>query len=135
MQPEDRYDSLFQFYGEQNGVNWRLLKAQVKQESNFNPNALSKVGAEGLAQFMPQTFREWALKLKIQHPDPCDPEHSIQCQAAYMKWLFDRLDGNMDRVLGAYNYGIGHELKRDPWPQETIDYVRKIEATLRGYFH
>ncbi len=135
MKPDARYDSLFQFYGEKYNVDWRWLKAQVKAESGFDPNALSSVGAEGLAQFMPATFREWAVKLKIQHPDPCDPEHSIQCQAAYMRWLLDRLDGNWERALGAYNYGIGHELRRDPWPQETIDYVRKIEETMRGYFH
>lgn len=133
MKVEDRYDSLFQFYGGHSNVDWKLLKAQVAAESNFNPDALSPVGAEGLAQFMPATFREWAVKLKIKHPDPCDPEHSIACQAAYMRWLLDRLDGNMDRALGAYNYGIGHELRRDPWPQETIDYVKKIEATRQGY--
>ncbi len=58
MNAEDRYDSLFQFYAGQKAIDWLLLKAQVKRESAFDPNARSPVGAVGLAQFMPATWDE-----------------------------------------------------------------------------
>ena len=55
----DKYDGLFKKYGAANNIDWLLLKAQVKAESNFNPNAKSPVGALGLAQFMKATWLEW----------------------------------------------------------------------------
>lgn len=109
MQREDRYDSLFKYYGDLYGVDWTLLKAQVKVESNFNPRAVSKVGAKGLAQFMKATWYEWAGD---GEDDVFNPEHSIKAQARYMAWLIKKMakisEKNKIRLaLACYNYGIG----------------------------
>lgn len=133
MKAEDKYDSLFQFYGALNDIDWRLLKAQVKQESQFDPMARSGAGACGLAQFVAATFTEWANKCHIASPNPYNPEHSIQCQAAYMRWLLDDFQNNLDRALGAYNFGIGNEMQHKPWPSETVNYVKHIKEYYEEY--
>lgn len=134
MPAENRYDSLIQFYAERNDFKpWLVLKAQIKAESSFNPMARSMAGACGLAQFMPGTFAEWSSKLLIASPNPYNPEHSIQCQAAYMRWLLDQFAGNMDRTIGAYNFGIGNEMLHKPWPLETVKYLARIKGYFREY--
>lgn len=116
MTPESRYDSLFQFYAQEHNIpDWRLLKAQVKAESNFNPTARSVDGALGLAQFMPLTFNDWARRLFIPNPNPYNPEHSIWCQAAYMRWLMDQFPHNGDKALAAYNFGVGRVHNIPSW--------------------
>ena len=133
MPAENRYDSLIRFYAERHDMSWLLLKAQIKAESAFNPMARSSAGALGLAQFMPATFAEWATNLLIASPNPYNPEHSIQCQAAYMRWLLDQFAGNRERAIGAYNFGVGNEHKRKPWPQETVMYLARVKTYLREY--
>ena len=134
MTADDRYDSLIQWYAAEHDIDqWQLLKAQVKRESSFNPIALSGAGAMGLAQFMRPTFDEWALKLRIRIANPYNPEHSLQCQAAYMRWLLDQFANNKDRAFGAYNFGVGHEQRHDPWPTETVNYVRDIRKFFTEY--
>jgi soluble lytic murein transglycosylase-like protein len=128
MKSADRYDSLIQFYAEGAGLDWKLLKAQIRAESAFDPNAISSVGAEGLAQFMPATFREYAQKLHLQNPSAFNPEHVIACQAIYMKWLLGQFGGDPVHALAAYNFGIGRVKRGDPWPEETRQYVKKIMA-------
>jgi len=133
MKRSDRYDSLFHYYAEQNDVPWLLLKSQVKAESNFDPLAMSPVGASGLAQFMPKTFNEWVTKLNIHSPNPFNPEHSIQCQAAYMRWLMDQFPGELDRAIASYNFGVGNEHNHRPWPVETVNYVKRVNRYLAEY--
>ena len=71
MEIDGRYDSLLFYYGLKFNYDWMLLKAQVKQESRFNPDAINKGSqAKGLGQIIPGTFNEWAGKLKIKNPDP-----------------------------------------------------------------
>jgi len=128
----DRYDSLLQHYGDKYGVAWKLLKAQVRAEANFDPNAASSAGAIGLAQFMAPTFTEWADKLHIIHPNRYNPEHSIWCQAAYMAHLLEHFDST--RVaLAAYNFGMGHVARGYPWPKETVDYIDRIASYYSQY--
>lgn len=140
MIPNDRYNSLFQFYAERYNGDWLKLKAQGRAESNLKPDAVSHVGAMGIMQFMPPTFDEWQMKLQIKHADPYNPEHSIWCGAAYMEWLLARFDGDYRDAWAAYNWGIGHvrkfkEINPDGWwvahaPKETRDYVERIESYL-----
>ncbi len=134
MRIEDRYDSLIRYYAEINNfAPWLVLKAQIKAESGFNPMARSFAGATGLAQFMPTTFMEWSARLLIASPNPYNPEHSIACQAAYMRWLLDQFAGNLDRALGAYNFGVGNEQLHKPWPLETVKYLARIKTYFREY--
>lgn len=132
MKLEERYDSLFQFYGESYEQDWKNLKAQGMAESNLNPVARSRVGAMGLMQFMPATFDEWATRLHLHHPDAFNPEHSIHCASAYMAALLSRYGANYDNAWSAYNWGMGNV---DKWltgeiasrPLETREYVSRIK--------
>lgn len=139
MQKEDRYDSLFVHYTEGKDVDWKLLKAQVRQESAFNPKAVSSVGAMGLAQFMPATWREWGEGI------PTNPEESIKAQAKYMAWLLQKFNWEMEWALAAYNWGIGNVQKlkarrrgsfvelMSEMPEETVDYVDRILTYHKQY--
>jgi soluble lytic murein transglycosylase-like protein len=153
MDSNDRYDSLFQFYSEVVGVDWLLMKAQVKQESGFDPNVSSKAGAIGLAQFMPRTFMEWKVKMpdtfamhtgENQLNDARDPEDSIRLQSGYMASLLKRYSGLNTFALAAYNWGMGNvdklfaqshdwQIVKSQAPQETQDYPDKILASYNEY--
>lgn len=150
MKKDDRYDSIIKFYAEEagfNGKDWLRFKAQIRAESNFDPDAISPVGAKGLAQFMDPTWKEWKDGTpgiqeqagKIGLINPFDPEDAIRSQIAYMKWLL-RLVSSWDCAFAAYNWGIGNMLRviRDPaWlilvPRETRDYVLRIQEFYDQY--
>lgn len=139
MHANDRYDSLFVFYGEEYEVDWKLLKAQVRAESNFDPYAKSPAGAIGLAQFLPATFNEFGKG------SPTSSEESIKAQALYMAWLLDRFDGDVSLALAAYNFGIGNVRKlrnrhgpnyeqiEPHLPDETRQYVGRITTFYAEY--
>ena len=152
MKPDDRYDSLLQFYGEKHGVNWRFLKAQLKQESAFDPDAKSRAGARGLAQFMRRTWEEWkdgspgiqdAPPIDLVMLDPRDPEDSINAQAAYMAWLLKLFDGAFEIALAAYNAGPtfvrklawadGYRSIAARLPKETRIYVPRVMGYFSSY--
>jgi soluble lytic murein transglycosylase-like protein len=126
---ENKFDSLFKQYGEEFHIDPLLLKAQVKQESNFNPNAVNKIsGAKGLAQFMDKTWEEWCdlvpgIQKSIDHYDPFNPDQAIHAQSAYMAFLAKLINQKLSQTmsekdylyhwaLAAYNWGIGNILGR-----------------------
>lgn len=92
------------------------LAAQVHQESGWRPEAISRSGAVGLAQFMPATARWWCELngLDLQACQPRNPSWALRAMVGYDKWLFDRTPQNYsqrDRMwvaLRAYNGGLGH---------------------------
>lgn len=93
--------------------------AQIHQESGWNPEAVSRVGAVGMAQFMPATARWWceANGLSAAECQPTNPTWAMRALVGYDRWLFDRVRGpsEFDRLwaaLRAYNGGLGH------WQQE-----------------
>ncbi len=102
------FDNLVQKYSEKYGFDWRLIAAQMFQESGFDPGAKSHTGARGLMQLMPRTARSLGVE-KID-----DPDGSILAGIKYMDWLRDRFDDRLalsERLwfsLAAYNAGIGH---------------------------
>jgi len=104
-----------------------LLAAQLHQESRFNPNAVSKAGARGIAQFMPGTAAAYGLR------DPHDPAASIDAQAHLMRDLLRRF-GAVPLALAGYNAGPA-PVERcgcvPPYP-ETQQYVTTILALMRG---
>lgn len=108
-------------------VSAALLAAQLMAESNFNPFAVSPVGAQGIAQFMPATAASYGLE------DPFDPVAAIEAQAHLMADLIRRL-GSPELALAGYNAGPGAvEGCRcvPPYP-ETRAYVSRILALLGG---
>ncbi len=102
------YDELVRKYSDRYGFDWRLVTAQMYQESKFNPKAKSHIGARGLMQLMPRTAKEMGVK------DISDPASSIRGGVKYLDWLRDRFNADLpisDRLwftLAAYNAGAGH---------------------------
>jgi membrane-bound lytic murein transglycosylase F len=105
------YDSLF--IREAAGIDWdwRLLAAQVAQESRFDPNARSWMGAEGLLQLMPRTARELGVR------NPADPEQNVGGGVRYLAWLsglwareIEDPGQRLKFILASYNAGRGHVL-------------------------
>ena len=108
-------------------VSAALLAAQLMAESNFNPNAVSPAGAQGIAQFMPATAASYGLD------DPFDAIASIEAQARMMGALLKQF-GSVELALAAYNAGPGAVAACDcvpPYP-ETQAYVARILALLDG---
>ncbi|SEF83879.1 Transglycosylase SLT domain-containing protein [Caloramator fervidus] len=116
------------------GVEEALIKAVIKQESGFNQNAVSKAGAIGLMQLMPQTAR--ALKV-----DPYNPFENIEGGVRYLKSLINNFKGNKYLALAAYNGGIGRMKKLgvdtieeiSKMPKETVNYVKKVMENYERY--
>ena len=104
-----------------------LLSAQIYAESNFNPNASSPAGAQGIAQFMPGTARSYGLS------DPFDPAAAIDAQAHLMHDLLRQL-GSVPLALAAYNAGPApvQACGCVPHYPETQAYVAKILGILGG---
>jgi|tagenome__1003787_1003787.scaffolds.fasta_scaffold19961241_3 soluble lytic murein transglycosylase-like protein len=111
------------------GVSARLLAAQGKQESGWNPRAGSDAGAKGIAQFIDSTWRTWR-----KGGDVWNPADAIPAQARLMCALYDRYDGNLDRMLSAYNAGTGAVDKYGGPPpyRETQGYIKNIRAIYKG---
>ncbi len=104
------YDAPVKKYAEQYGQDWRLVTAQMYQESKFDPNAVSWVGAQGLMQVMPSTGKQFGFT------ELHDPEESIHAGVKYMDHLIDRFDPKLPMearvqfALASYNAGYGHLL-------------------------
>ena len=110
------------------GVDPALVHAIVKVESDFNPYAMSKKGAVGLMQLMPQT----AVDLRVQNV--FSPDENIDGGVKYLRYLLDRYEGNLSLALAAYNSG---ETAVERWGtvppfRETQDYVQRILKLYGG---
>ena len=99
-----------------------LVKAVAKTESNFNPDAVSCCGAQGVMQLMPST----AAGLGVT--DPFDAEQNIMGGAKYLSQMMDRYGGDMKLTLAAYNAGAGNVAKYGGVPpfKETQAYVERV---------
>jgi hypothetical protein len=108
-------------------VSAALIAAQLYAESNFNPFAVSRVGARGIAQFMPGTARSYGLV------DPFDAAASISAQAHLMRDLLRRF-GSVSLALAAYNAGAGPVERCGCVPEypETQAYVARILGLMGG---
>lgn len=103
------FDGMVQKYAGEYDFDWRLVVAQMFQESSFNPKAKSWVGARGLMQVMPATGRQ------VGERNLFDPETSVRAGVKYMEWLHRKFEDKgispenmMWFTLASYNAGLGH---------------------------
>lgn len=122
------YDSIIQRHANTHGIDPTLIKAVMKAESNFNPNAMSHKGAQGLMQLMPDTAR------LMNVGNPFDPDDNIRGGTKYLKYLDETFGGNLDLVLAAYNAGPGrvreYNMSIPPY-EETRAFIQRVKS----YYH
>ena len=125
--PQDIEASIEQAAARHN-VDPNLVRAVVKVESNFNPNAVSRKGAMGLMQLMPSTARE----LKVRNP--FDPEQNVDAGVRHLKHLLESYGGDVRLTLAAYNAGAGAVSRSAGVPHfaETQSYVKRITNLYYG---
>jgi soluble lytic murein transglycosylase-like protein len=103
-----------------------LIRAVMQAESSFHPYALSRAGAEGLMQLMPDLSDEMGVS------NAFDPRENIMGGVRYLKRLLDYHDGNVDLALASYNAGPGNVERYGGVPpfEETKNYVKTIKHIL-----
>jgi soluble lytic murein transglycosylase len=123
-----KYDDIIANASQQYGVSFPLLKAIIKAESDFDPRAVSKKGAKGLMQIMPENFKPLGIN------DPFDPSQNIHAGARYFKQMYDRFKGKLALSLAAYNAGpkAVERFKTVPPYEETEEYVKRV---LKFYYN
>ena len=113
----------------EHGVDPALIRAVMHAESAFNPNAVSRVGAQGLMQLMPATASRFGVTSAFE------PAENIKGGVSYLAWLTKRFNGDMQRVAAGYNAGEGAVDKYDGIPpyEETMRYVERV-GVLHGRY-
>ena len=108
-------------------VDARLVNSICEVESNFNPQAVSRKGAMGLMQLMPQT----AIMLGVH--DPFDAQLNLEAGVKYLRRLLTTFNGDVELALAAYNAGeeVVQRLGRVPPYPETVNYIKKV---MEAYF-
>lgn len=119
---QTKYTDIIVEVSEQHGVPITLIQKIIEAESNFQNNATSPAGAQGLMQLMPAT----AAGLGVT--DPFDPAQNIEAGVRYISQHLNNYSGNLILALAAYNAGAGNVNKFGGVPPftETINYIRKI---------
>jgi soluble lytic murein transglycosylase-like protein len=127
--PPAQLDALVQ----QNATTWQvdpaLVKAVIANESGFDANATSRVGAQGLMQLMPETAQSLGVR------NPYDPHQNIAGGTRYLRGLLDRFGGDTRLAVAAYNAGPGAVEKYGDVPPyaETQNYVQNVLASYDRY--
>ena len=124
------YDSIINEASEKYSVPKYLIKAVIKQESNYMPNAVSSKGAIGLMQVMPSTGALLGIEDKELLKDPYT---NIMTGTKYLSQMLNRYDGRLDLSLSAYNAGpnLVDKLQRIPNIDETKNYVKNIIGYIK----
>lgn len=118
--PKD-FDGIIAKYAQKTGLSVPLLRAVIKTESNFNPQAVSPKGAKGLMQLMPQTWAIYGVK------DPFNPEENIMAGSLYFKEQYERFS-DLNLAMAAYNAGPEAVEKYSGVPpyEETQNFVKVV---------
>ena len=113
----------------QHGVDEAVVRAIIHAESSFNPNAMSRVGAQGLMQLMPATARRFGVSNSF------DPAQNIRGGVQYLAWLLKRYNGDLTLAAAGYNAGEGavDKYKGVPPYNETRRYVERVRVLAERY--
>ena len=124
-------DLIIMHAGERAGVDPRFIHAVIQQESRYDADAKSPVGARGLMQLMPDTGK------RFHCTDLTDEKCNVEAGTKYLAWLLKRFNGDVSLTLAAYNAGEGSvdKYKGIPPYHETENYVKKIVANYGKTFH
>ena len=121
-------DDIFAEVADEYGVNINLLKAVAKAESDFDTEAVSSCGAQGIMQLMPTTAQSLGVE------NPFDARQNITGGAKMLAYLLDDYNGNVSLALAAYNAGSGAVNRYGGVPpyNETLRYIERINDILGG---
>ena len=111
------------------GVEEAIVRAIIHAESAYRPNALSRVGAQGLMQLMPATARRFGVS------NAFEPGQNIRGGVQYLSWLLKRFNGNLTLAAAGYNAGEGAVDRHGGVPpyQETQRYVTRVGVLADRY--
>ena len=125
----DGLEEIIHLAARQFQVDSSLIKAIIKAETDFDHRAVSRKGAKGLMQLMPDTAREMGVK------DPLDPEQNILGGTRYLSLLLKRFNDNKTLAIAAYNAGPEEVASRravPPFP-ETRKFVKNVMNYYREF--
>lgn len=119
------FEPIIQSAAQKYGLRPDLLRSVIREESNFDPNAVGRVTrsgerAEGLTQMMPGTAKDMGVT------DRRNPAQSIDGGAKYLAQLLQKYNGDEAKALAAYNFGPTNVDAGKPWPAETRAYVQRV---------
>lgn len=109
------------------GVPQSLINAVIQTESSFRPDAVSRVGAQGLMQLMPGTARELGVT------DSFDPAQNIDGGVRYLRRMLDRFGGDVRLALAAYNAGPGRVSSLGITSSQDAEQYSRLSQGVRGY--
>jgi soluble lytic murein transglycosylase-like protein len=124
-----QFEASIDKYSRMYNVDKALIKAVIHAESNYNPHAVSRAGAKGLMQLMPET----AKQLKVC--DSFDADENIRGGVRYLRFLLDTFNGDVELALAAYNAGMSRVAKYGGVPpyKETETYIAKVLSYQEEY--
>ena len=123
-----RYSSIVETAARTYGVDKALVHAVISAESGYNPQAVSRTGARGLMQLMPDTAKRYGVQ------NVHDPMENIMGGVRYLRDLLTLFNGNLELAIAAYNAGENAVIRagnRIPPYAETVQYVPKVI----GFYH
>ena len=122
------YDEIIEEAAAKYAIDANLIRAVMQAESAFHPYVVSRAGAEGLMQLMPDLADEMGVN------NAFDPRENIMGGTRYLKRLLDYHDGNIDLALASYNAGPGNVQRYRGVPpfRETRNYVKTIKGILKA---
>jgi soluble lytic murein transglycosylase-like protein len=124
-----KYDDVIRKAAKQFGMEVNLIKAIIKAESSFDPDAVSESGAQGLMQLMPDTAND------MEVGNPFDPEENIFGGTRYLSLLLQRFNHDKRLAVAAYNVGATTVTKYDAIPPipQTRRFVEKVMKYYREF--
>ena len=122
------YDAAIESESRESGVDPALVKSVMLVESNYNPRAVSRKGARGLMQLMPDTARRFGVS------DRHDAGQSIRAGVRYLAALLEQFKGDVSLALAGYNAGEGAVARHAGVPpfRETREYIRRVLVARHG---